>query len=317
VVHHCTAQVTALANGLASESNVQFVALDTSSEAARYFAKKVLGIHALPAFCAFPKQSRTFYKFKGSSRDAESLLKFLNMTCNQREHKTWALPDNATKASSRKLLSGTTTIDTLSSAAAVTPTNAIVGGLLACAALVVGTVYATTRPGPELADGTTGLNSSKAAGGGRTLQQLLADVDTTIARTSSLLVRLMRARIGLVIAPIEDVPAEVASATASSSQASAPSPPPAAPSAARVDGKGSLARGTSAGARVNAASVVSNTRAVGLQAAESSVTRELVRVTGLSAEQIMAVMQQEGGNVAKATDRLLASTDLQVEVTKT
>lgn len=83
---HAFVQVKQLASGLAGQSDIHFVALDTTSHATRYFAKNVLGVHALPAFCTFPKASRTFYKFKvhaGSTSlrallQLQALLKFFS-----------------------------------------------------------------------------------------------------------------------------------------------------------------------------------------------------------------------------------------------
>lgn len=58
-------QVRLLAEGLASESQqLSIKVLDCSDSETSTFAKEVLGVPSLPAFCIFPQHSRTFYKFK-------------------------------------------------------------------------------------------------------------------------------------------------------------------------------------------------------------------------------------------------------------
>ncbi|GFH31409.1 thioredoxin domain-containing protein, partial [Haematococcus lacustris] len=84
-------QVEKLATGLAHEPSLSICALSADSAAARYFAKEVLGLTATPSYVLFPKGSRTFFKYKGRGRDSSSLLKFLNMVCNQNEDHMWQL----------------------------------------------------------------------------------------------------------------------------------------------------------------------------------------------------------------------------------
>ena len=74
-----TDQVRLLASGLASEANnLSIQVLNCSTPAARYFVKEVLGVPAVPSFCIFPKQSRTFYKYRqGRMMELDVLLCFL------------------------------------------------------------------------------------------------------------------------------------------------------------------------------------------------------------------------------------------------
>lgn len=53
-----TTQVERLAAGLANESDLKVVALNVDSQAAKYFAKSVLGVQYMPSFVLFPKASR-------------------------------------------------------------------------------------------------------------------------------------------------------------------------------------------------------------------------------------------------------------------
>jgi hypothetical protein len=58
-------QIQRLAKGLSHEAGqLDIVALDCSSPMAKKFSQNVLGTAGVPAFAAFPRQSRTFYKFK-------------------------------------------------------------------------------------------------------------------------------------------------------------------------------------------------------------------------------------------------------------
>ncbi|KAJ9527948.1 hypothetical protein QJQ45_005604 [Haematococcus lacustris] len=105
---HCQTiegEVEKLATGLAHEPSLSICALSADSAAARYFAKEVLGLTATPSYVLFPKGSRTFFKYKGRGRDSSSLLKFLNMVCNQNEDHMWQLAtpsDLAGSASAHK-----------------------------------------------------------------------------------------------------------------------------------------------------------------------------------------------------------------------
>ncbi len=47
-----------LAAGLAHEKSLVVVALNADPPAARYFAKEVLGVSALPSVVLFPRESR-------------------------------------------------------------------------------------------------------------------------------------------------------------------------------------------------------------------------------------------------------------------
>ena len=58
-------QVRLLASGLSAEADqLSIETLNCSTPAARYFVKNVLGVPSVPSFCIFPRQSRTFYKYR-------------------------------------------------------------------------------------------------------------------------------------------------------------------------------------------------------------------------------------------------------------
>ena len=64
--YHCMPnQVRLLASGLSAEADqLSIETLNCSTPAARYFVKNVLGVPSVPSFCIFPRQSRTFYKYR-------------------------------------------------------------------------------------------------------------------------------------------------------------------------------------------------------------------------------------------------------------
>nr|AAF43040.1 EYE2 [Chlamydomonas reinhardtii] len=89
-----------LAEGLSHEQNVRVVAVNGDSPEGRIFSREVLGVAYYPSIISFPEHSRTFYKYKGRQRDAESLLRFLNMTCcsRAREDQMWTLRPAGTRS---------------------------------------------------------------------------------------------------------------------------------------------------------------------------------------------------------------------------
>lgn len=84
-------QVERLARGLAHERNLRVVALNGDPPEARLFARQVLNASFFPSVVSMPRKSRTFYTFKRGSADANSLLRFANMTCRGREESLYAL----------------------------------------------------------------------------------------------------------------------------------------------------------------------------------------------------------------------------------
>ncbi len=84
-------QLERLAEGLSHVPSVRVVALNGDTPEGRAFTREVLGVAYYPSVVTFPQHSRTFYKYKGRGRDAESLLRFLNMTCCGREDALWTL----------------------------------------------------------------------------------------------------------------------------------------------------------------------------------------------------------------------------------
>jgi hypothetical protein len=227
---YCTSmesEVRRLARGLSHESgSLSILALDCDAPATRYFAKHVLGTPSLPAFCIFPKNSRTFFKYKGTSRDANSLLKFINMVCNQNEERLWELSGAEAGALEevREEEKGSTRIVSVSQnpdarvisaigvPAELVPHVTIAARLTVGIALLVGTYFIIkSRQQAALNDAEVTLSEARPkedASNGTAevspMQQLVSDIDSTIGRMWGVMVRLMKARVGLVLAPVDD-----------------------------------------------------------------------------------------------------------------
>ncbi|GAX80121.1 hypothetical protein CEUSTIGMA_g7559.t1 [Chlamydomonas eustigma] len=285
---HCKSmesQVRLLASGLSSEMDqLSIQALDCSTPAAKYFTKQVLGIPAVPAFCIFPRNSRTFYKYRGTSRDAESLLKFLNLVCNQNESRVWSLAPSAASSNASSTMPLLHTADSASAAAtpeiaAASPTNITAVWAVGAVSLLLGLValvmkgkkdqtHAHNASSQDLGAAEVVRESSTQEGGAsssstRPMQKLLSDIDSTLVRMTGLILRLVRARLGLIIAPMDDASVAVAAGVGSSSKASSgstPSPNGGASQAVRISGTSSIpldGAGGLRGATVAAAIVTS------------------------------------------------------------
>ncbi|PNH07955.1 hypothetical protein TSOC_005545 [Tetrabaena socialis] len=169
-----------LAEGLSHEAAVRVVAVNGDSAEGRLFAREVLGVAYYPSVIAFPAASRTFYKYKGRSRDAEALLRFLNMTCCAREDAMWALRPAGQRGVeaagggqwfNQRLPLGITP----GAAAAV-----VAGGALVLAAAAAAVSYATSRrPGLQ--------------------PEVVAELDVSLGRMGTLMLRALKARAGLTL----------------------------------------------------------------------------------------------------------------------
>ena len=289
-------EVRRLARGLAHESsNLSIIALDCDAPATRYFAKHVLGTPSLPAFCIFPKNSRTFFKYKGTSRDANSLLKFINMVCNQNEDSLWELSgaEAAALEEARVEDKGSTSILSVSqnpdarmiSAIGVPPDLVphvtIAARLTVGIALLLGTYFIIKSRQQALNDAEVASLDSQPKGELSResvelspMQQLVTDIDSTIGRMWGVMMRLVKARVGLALAPVEDeepdaktLPPPTAKAEESSRPLSS-GPPPSAPA--------------------------------------SNSPLPVLSKPNVSAEQVLAMLDQDGGDVGKTIDRMMS-----------
>lgn len=368
---HCGAmepEVRRLAQGLKGESNqLSIVSLDCDAPAARYFAKHVLGVPSLPAFCVFPKKSRTFYKYKGETRTAESLLKFVNMVCNQNESRLWEIPPKeeqelgklqggspqrgteggtppaqattapapppvvksaspvppASTASKQlppkqtlSIMSRPTTpldeaaLASLGIPAGILPQVTVAARVIVGVALLAGTILIIKsrqqqdegEMDMDKGEGSPSSSSLSSSSGGappvsreqqqQPFQRLLEDIDSALGRLAGVMLRLVRARIGLAIAPLDDSdlqpqgrgrlagpPAALGPTT--SALAAAPSLPPPSPSSP-------------------SASSLLAPSPVPVKAAPP-----LPSSPAVSAETVLKMLEQDDGDVGKVIDRLM------------
>ena len=169
---------------------------------------------------------------RGTNRDAESLLKFLNLVCNQNEEELWGLPAPEVETILNHEAAPTNTSVTVMAdpgGGSKSSTSGLYNGLLAMGVVAVLALFAGyIHRARQVEDGTlvvaTPAADKPATESGRQMQKLLADIDSTIGRMAGLLLRLVRARLGLVIAPADD-DASVAVAGGASAVDVTPSPP--------------------------------------------------------------------------------------------
>lgn len=306
-------EVRRLAKGLTQESDrLSILALDCNAPATRYFAKHVLGVPSLPAFCIFPKNSRTFYKYKGVNRDAPSLLKFVNMVCNQNEERLWSLSPSAgepspviedesnQQAGSTKIVSISQNPDPAADERALTaigipadlvPHVTIAARISVGIALLIGTYFIikSRQQGSALeakvsTSQVVDLKDEAAPGelarpvALSPMQQLVSDIDSTIGRMWGVMMRLVKARIGLALAPIEDdltAPSSPQAKLLEENRSTPSSPSPPSPSAI-----------------------------------DSTSTLPLNQLPPLpkpsvSAEQVLAMLDKDGGDVGKVIEKLM------------
>lgn len=174
-----------------------------------------------------PALRRTFYKYKGKARDADSLLRFLNMVCNQNSDTTWQL--NSQSSATAATTSSTNRAAAMSSIAPATFTSAgtaasqllqglgltpyqvgLGGGLLLGAAglgllsrVLAGFQAEKARHAAAIAkadrpDQAVPQHSSDTLAP----SSLVHEIDSSLSRMSSLMVQLMGARVGLSVAQL-------------------------------------------------------------------------------------------------------------------
>lgn len=164
---------------------------------------------------AITHHRRTFYKYKGKARDAKSLLKFMNMVCNQSEDRVWQLG----AAGAAEAVAAAAAAESSTVVAAVAPPAA-------AAAAASGSKLAQGGPGLGVV-GSAVLGVAALAlagkvllgGGGRKAGpegDLVAEVDSSISRMAGLMVKLLGARVGLSVGKLAQA---AGGASASSSPA--------------------------------------------------------------------------------------------------
>ncbi|KAF5826021.1 hypothetical protein DUNSADRAFT_5351 [Dunaliella salina] len=185
-------QVEHLATGLSHIKSLSVCALNIENDnAARYFAKEVLGLKFVPSVVLFPKHSRTYYKFKGKVHSSEHLLRFLNMVCNQNDDKTWTLSNAATGVQSVGAGQGG------SITGLVQHRGDIALGLVGGAAVLLGVAgFAVRQRAVELQQQSDVTVAAWDKQDG-VYRDLARSIDASITRMAILLLKLVGARIGL------------------------------------------------------------------------------------------------------------------------
>ncbi|GLI59035.1 hypothetical protein VaNZ11_000861 [Volvox africanus] len=174
-----------MAEGLSHVPTVRVVAVNCDSLEGRMFAREVLGVAYYPSIISFPEHSRTFFKYKGRQRDAESLLRFLNMTCCAREDQMWSLRPVGTHAT--VVMPGSKWVNRLLPVG--TSPGAMAVGLLAlvgAASIVVVAVHRRMAATAAASD-STAIEAD-----------VVAELDSSLGRMASLMVRAMWTRLALL-----------------------------------------------------------------------------------------------------------------------
>ncbi|KAG2445933.1 hypothetical protein HXX76_000536 [Chlamydomonas incerta] len=189
-----------LAEGLSHEQNVRVVAVNGDSPEGRIFSREVLGVAYYPSIISFPEHSRTFYKYKGRQRDAESLLRFLNMTCcsRAREDQMWTLRPAGTRAAVAAVPGASKLLPI-----GMSPSALATGVGVAALALVGVAAFLRTR---------TPMQS-----------EVVAELDSSVGRMMGLLLRALGTRVALLLGLARNEEAQAALAAAADA-AAAPVP---------------------------------------------------------------------------------------------
>ncbi|GFR44864.1 hypothetical protein Agub_g6207, partial [Astrephomene gubernaculifera] len=232
-----------LAEGLSAVPAVRVVAVNGDSPEGRLFAREVLGVAYYPSIIAFPQHSRTFFKYKGRQRDAEALLRFLNMTCCAREDAMWSLRPVGTTAA---VAGGGGKGGPLQWANQVLPVGTSPGALatglaaLAAAALTASVSYRAVRRRSAAAAAAGGDGSGVEA-------NVVAELDSSLGRMATLMLRAVGTRLALMLGLVQASPsppavavaavAEVAVETGAAAGAPVALPPAAAASAATEEAR--------------------------------------------------------------------------------
>ncbi|GLC43859.1 hypothetical protein PLESTB_000915900 [Pleodorina starrii] len=213
-----------LAEGLSHVSAVRVVAVDADCVEGRMFAREVLGVAYYPSIISFPAHSRTFFKYKGRQRDAESLLRFINMTCCAREDQMWALRSAGT-TSSVVLVPGGKWVNQLVPVGTSPGALATAVGLLALLAGVAAAALAARRRAAAAAGGT-------GAGGAAVEAEVVAELDSSLGRMAALMLRAVKTRLALLLGMVGSAAEPPSPPTAAVEVTAAPPrpPPPAASS---------------------------------------------------------------------------------------
>lgn len=204
------AQIELLAEGMSYDGSVAVACLDADPPVARHLAKDILGSHYFPSFMVFPRHSRTYYKYTGGSRDAASLVRFMNMVCKQQEDDLWQLQPPAT--ADKDLGSSSGTLGT-AAAAARAATSPPAPSISLPSSMAHG-LAASLRPhAPLLGAALLGLASLAVvarillpgrppAAGGDPMpapSNMAVEIDGSLSRLATLMLRLLQARIRLMV----------------------------------------------------------------------------------------------------------------------
>ncbi|KAG2452497.1 hypothetical protein HYH02_002736 [Chlamydomonas schloesseri] len=231
-----------LAEGLSHEQNVRVVAVNGDSPEGRIFSREVLGVAYYPSIISFPEHSRTFYKYKGRQRDAESLLRFLNMTCcsRAREDQMWTLRPAGARAA----------VATVPGANHLLPIGMSPGALatgVGIAALAVVGVAAFLRTRPPMQS------------------DVVAELDSSVGRMAGLLLRALGTRVALLLGLVRNQEVQAVAEAAAS-----PAPTAAEPAAEVAAAEPAAAAAAAAAEPVAAAATVPEAPAAAAPAATAT-----------------------------------------------
>ncbi len=264
---------------------------------------------------------------RGTSWDADSLLRFLNLVCNQQNEALWQMaeaePAKAEAKSAKAKAAPAVAAPVLVSAApeASAPAPAAAPAAKAAAASAVVSVPAVSIPvaAPE-AGAVRGYALAAAAGAAALAviawlvaksrdenypsecsslaepgsedpslshpRSVTSDVDSAMGRMSNVLLRLFRIRVGLIISPIKDDDDGPPRARASDPEALTPQ---------AAGFPADFARAPSPNGN-------------GRSSGEAAAGR---RKPSVSADQVLALLEEENQDVGRALDRLMAQQDSQ------
>ena len=254
------------------------------------FSQHVLGTPSLPAFCIFPKNSRTFFKYKGANRDANSLLKFVNMVCNQSDDRLWQLSglDSQEEKGSTRVVSisqnpDERVISAIGVPAELVPHVTIASRLAVGLALLAGTYFIIKArqqaASIEQEGGSAEVMSEVPRAELSPVQQLVSDIDVTIGKIWGVMLRLMKARVGLALAPLEDEE----------------------PAAKTLTPTKTAEESKSLSSPMSSPSLVASSSAVPLPPLPT------MSKPNVSAEEVLAMLEQDGGDVGKTIDRMMTA----------
>lgn len=207
------------------------------------------------------------------------------MVCNQSDDRLWELSGTDTSTTSPQegstILSqspDSRLISAIGVPAEHVPNVTIAARLLVGTVLLAGAFVILKARQQALStnpEGTTEVTHEEPRAELSPVQQLVGDIDVTIGRMSGVMVRLVKARVGLSLAPLDDQETKALpqkSASVESNGSLSPPSPPSPPSA--------------------------------LAASATPPLPALAR-PNVSAEQVLAMLDQDGGDVSKTIDRMM------------